>query len=162
MAVNTSYHWTPQWTLMKPHLLWDITAAWSNKKVNQRLWVQVRGLHLAHTLFSQWRWCLVAPTVDSDLSHPVQPDSQTHGCHHRVQQIPEGLVSGWGWQQLIFEMLVLTSTILSDLSVVEVATNVTEWEQVRWLHGKLEWRGSNAAYWSNRIWNIKGGSDMES
>lgn len=38
----------------------------------------------------------------------------------------EGLVAGWGWQQLIFEMLVLTSTILSDLSVVQVAANVTE------------------------------------
>lgn len=44
----------------------------------------------------------------------------------------EGLVAGWGWWQLLFEMLVLTSTILSGLSVVEVAashSDVMEWEQ---------------------------------
>ena len=50
----------------------------------------------------------------------------------------DGLVAGWGWWQLLFEMLVLTSTILSGLSVVEVAADVMEWERGRWLHRKQE------------------------
>lgn len=47
-------------------------------------------------------------------------------------------MAGRGQWQLLFEMLVLTSAILSRLSVVDMAAGALEWEQGRWLHGKQE------------------------